>query len=307
MRDNSPKPTRTLLTCTQEGCGKKFGKHSKLERHLIDVHGAKLRISPDLLTTRSNQDDASILARDALSAAVAVFDSGSGHCPHCSGKEFRNHSDLAHHLVEKHSQQLLENNQIGNMAEESVQTLANSQISSKKYSAVEESMKKNNNKRTRDEQSDIHQSLNKKPKVENKVVENPTPVVAKTNVIQQNKETKTIPMEPVVKTAKQEEKILPNKPKEKNTINKTNRTTGSSGSKPPITPKRSKANAVFSPKESAKRAAAAGTNASSIKAKPNPVDSMRAARPLASLTLDFSNVGMFAVNPRKSYYRIVDR
>ena len=292
--------------CTQDGCGKKFGKHSKLERHLIDVHGAKLRISPDLLTTPTHQQDASILARDALSAAVAVFDSGSGHCPYCSGKEFRNHSDLAHHLVEKHSQQLLKFNQIGNMAEESVQTLANSQISSKKYAAMEENTKNVTNKRTRDEQSDIHQSLNKKPKVENKIAEKIIPSVANTDVIQQNKEMKTSTIKPIVKIAKQEDNIIANKPKQNNTVIKTNRAAGSSGSKPPITPKRSKANAVCSPKESAKRAAA-GTSISSIKAKPNPIDSMRAARPLASLTLDFSNVGMFAVNPRKSYYRIVDR
>ena len=84
-------------------CTSRFGKALKLDRHLLDVHHASLRLSPspDSLPPRLSRH----LAR-AVAEANAAFDCAAPFCARCppsaQAKPFRNVRDLAQHLLGKH-------------------------------------------------------------------------------------------------------------------------------------------------------------------------------------------------------------
>lgn len=93
----------TTFSCTH--CTKSFGKHEKLQRHLLTDHHGELRLSPGRAADCEAIGDVLAEAVDAANAAFADLPPG-GLCPCAlcadSCKPFRNAMDLAQHLVAKH-------------------------------------------------------------------------------------------------------------------------------------------------------------------------------------------------------------
>lgn len=93
----------TTFSCTH--CTKSFGKHEKLQRHLLTDHHGELRLSPGRAADCEAIGDVLARAVDAANAAFADWPAGSAcPCAICgeSCKPFRNAMDLAQHLVAKH-------------------------------------------------------------------------------------------------------------------------------------------------------------------------------------------------------------
>lgn len=93
----------STFSCTL--CTKSFGKHEKLQRHLLTDHHGELRLSPGRAADCEAIGDVLAKAVDTANAAFADLPVGSV-CP-CvicgdSCKPFRNAMDLAQHLVAKH-------------------------------------------------------------------------------------------------------------------------------------------------------------------------------------------------------------
>ncbi|CAN8065337.1 unnamed protein product [Agarophyton chilense] len=97
---------RQLRICTQ--CGKKFGKQLKLERHLLEAHGATLSIPPPTTPPSPSFLLVETQLESALAEATRCFQLGNPSCRLCVHKKpFKNSRDLAQHLVSKHTQQLM--------------------------------------------------------------------------------------------------------------------------------------------------------------------------------------------------------
>lgn len=277
---HSPKPPRVLLPCPQ--CSKKFGKQTKLDSHLLQDHDATLRLSPGVLSPPRSPSDSHEAVRSLLTAALdeanRVFQvPGAPVCSICpNSRAFRNKRDLAQHYVSKHSDFL---GMEGEVAVSVMPMATNSQTSV----------------------NPLKRSL-----------ENVGPAMKKVKIekeeLKLSPAAKEVTLSPTINTVstspKKEVKLSPAK-----TIAKA------TGSKPPVTPKRTqKAKAVEAPKTSAMRKAADAKTTTEVTrtvtpnpVMPQPISFVPVIPAAMSRPLDFSSMGGFATNARKSYYKLANR
>ncbi|PXF48498.1 hypothetical protein BWQ96_01667 [Gracilariopsis chorda] len=353
---------RALHTCSK--CAKKFGKVTKLERHLLESHGATLSIPPPTDPPSPSFLLVETQLESALAEANRRFQLADPTCRLCVVKRpFKNSRDLAQHLVSKHSDALMCAEALPLPSLPSTSEVSANPNPRDKVRATPAY----SNKRTQIEQSTVESDQPPLKRAKTAPKQRQTP----TTYQQSSSANPTVPR-PVSKSLPKDvpgnpktASALPNdvspKPSTENTTHTTtknappisasqskqskpkhasspdrspvnNRTksnalanhasalssnsssrsgTPSSGTKPPVTPKRTKA--VLPPKESMKRAASpnrdkATQNATAkpTAAVPTPVPFLNPLRNVSrvlSIPLDFSAAG-FGANTRKSYYTL---
>lgn len=267
----------------------------------MDDHHATLRISPGLLTPPSSPgaqhaEGPADIVKSSLTAALAeanrIFDLYPGHavCDLCadvapaSARHFKNKRDLAQHLLSKHSHALV-------MADVDVAAMPAVPVSTRSEMS--------SNPRKRKLATPPATSTIVKREKRARVAESNTvyPAAVKTKATSGAGEDEITPVVTPVRTAGV-----------KNASSHSG--TPSSGSKPPVTPKRTqKAKTVVAPKESALGPAAKGDAKADgvVPVSTNPISVGRAAREVVTTPLDFSMIEMFSTNAQKSYYKLKNR
>ncbi|KAI0565516.1 Zinc finger C2H2-type domain containing protein [Gracilaria domingensis] len=352
---------RQLRICPQ--CGKKFGKEPKLERHLLEVHGATLSIPPPTTPPSPSFLLVETQLESALAEANRCFQLGNPSCRLCVHKKpFKNSRDLAQHLVSKHERQLMCAETVPlpcppTSSEVSAKPDVRAQLRSgvpQKRVHVESSLPTDQPQLKRAKLSspdthDLRDNLTSNVAQKRVRIDDSLPAtfgkkrseVNNTHVDHSNIASSSIAHKPSVKPAVHADQTQmsltdraengaassanksPNLEKPPSiqrsksaplvnhsaalSSNSSSRSgTPSSGSKPPVTPKRSKA--VLAPKDSIKKAsspgATTGANPSPMESKSMPIfNPLRGIIQKHTTLMDFSSVGLGS-NTRKSYYTL---
>lgn len=281
-------------------CGKRFGKATKLERHLLDLHNGELRLSPER-PDQSAPSAVSHLLAAAVAESNAVFQGrpAAAPCPRCETphKPFRNARDLAQHLLAKHTDEDQMRGAVEPVREEHGILPAESEISCKRKRTV------------MDEETTSPPASPEKKRPRKDVPHLPDPSAAKEKPVKKAKKSKDGKPKSKDKT-KSKAKTKDNESKPKRHASAPGRpdpasvslsaAAPSSGTKPPITPNKP-------PKPTSAPRPTASPAPPVVPWLASAAVRLPAHAMITTAPMDFYGFAGFAANSRKSYYRLSNR